>query len=311
MNQDATPLESSVLLPHYVYVLLDDERKPFYVGKGQGNRAFYHTGEVKRFLSKEVLPLQTEERASVSLSNKQSRIRDLLSSGNEPEVMIVGRFETAEEAFSVETVLINFVYGYDELLNKSRGRRANMVRPKGEYGELPDIDIRRTRGERTGEFSSKKMERLQLEGAYDFLSEFLATVEKREFEVRGFEGRDDRRFAPGESNGKLGFLVRIHGIDFVVSFSHTKRPSISIANTLVTRQSLPKGRCVLEKEYKIGEPKNLKVEGQGRYIELIDQSGMCLRFDDDKEALDKLERIRRLFSDSSPNQALEGGSSKH
>lgn len=305
MNQDAIPIESNVLLPHYVYVLLDDERKPFYVGKGQGNRAFHHTGEVKRLLSKEVLPLQTEERASVSLSNKQSKIRDLLSSGNEPEVMIVGRFETAEEALSVETVLINFVYGYDELLNKNRGLRANMVRPKGKQGELPDIDIPRNRGERTGEFSSKKKERLQREGAYDFLSEFLATVEDREFEVRGFEGRDDRGFDPGESNGRLGFLVRIHGIDFMVSFSHTKRPSVTIANTLVTRQSLPKGRCVLEKGYKIGEPKNLKVDGQGRYIELLDQSGVCLRFEDNKGALDELERIRGLFGDSSPNGVTE------
>jgi len=305
MKEDAILLESTVLLPYYVYVLLDDKGKPFYVGKGQGNRAFHHTGEVKRVLSKQVLPIETEELGSVSLSSKQSKIKDLLSSGKEPNILIVGRFETEEEAFSVETVLINFVYGYDELLNKSRGRRANMVRPKGKYDELPDIDIPRTRGERTGEFSSKKMERLQLEGAYDFLSEFLATVEKREFEVRGFEGRDDRRFAPGESNGKLGFLVRIHGIDFVVSFSHTKRPSISIANTLETRQSLPKGRFVLEKEYKIGEPKNLKVEGEGRYIELINQSGVCLRFKDDKEALDELERIRLLFSDSSPSGVTE------
>ena len=304
MNKDAINAESNVLLPYYVYLLLDDKGKPFYVGKGKGNRALHHTDEVRRVLEKEK-GLKSDEPAAAPLSSRQSKILDLLSSGTGPKVLVVGRFETQDEAFSVETVLINFVYGYNKLLNMNRGRGANMVRPKGNYEQLPDIDIPRNRGERTGEFSSRKIERLQLAGAYDFLSGFLAKVEESQFEVRGFEERDDRGFDPGESNGRLGFLVRIHGIDFVVSFSHTKRPSVSIANTLVTRQSLPKGRCVLEKEYNIGEPMNNKVDGQGRYIKLFDRSGVSLRFKNDEEAFHELVRIQRLFGDSSPNGAAE------
>lgn len=288
------PNDSGQLLPYYVYELRDQSGATFYVGKGQGNRAVHHTSEVQRMLKLEMESPEGEDQDQRARSAKQHRIAKMLDAGETPQVIVIGRFETEDEAFAVETVLINWVYGYENLTNISRGRRAAHVRPCGNHGTLPSIDIPRSSGERNGDYAADKISRLQAAGAYDFLSELRAKAEDRGFDVRGFEDQSDRRFHPGESNGQLAFLVRVDGVDLMVNFSFTKRPSICIANTLHTRANVGNWLDKLKKTHSVSAPKNLTIMKEGRYRSL-GENGTPLKPENIDDVLSELERIRQAL----------------
>jgi hypothetical protein len=104
------------LKPYYVYVLMDSSSKRvFYVGKGQGERIFQHTNEVKR--------------GTVETEN-QKEIQRIEQSGSSVSKLVIGRFDTDKEAFVVESILIHWVYGIDNLRNKQSGHDVHSIRKK-------------------------------------------------------------------------------------------------------------------------------------------------------------------------------------
>jgi len=111
---------------YYVYVLIDPrDEQIFYVGKGQEDRVRQHEKDVKRGV---------EETAN------QKKILEILTDGKEVKKVIVGRFDTAEEALSVEAVLIHWVYGIANLTNIASGHGVDNIRPKGHLENLQGID---------------------------------------------------------------------------------------------------------------------------------------------------------------------------
>ncbi len=81
-------------LKYYVYLLIDPKTdEPFYVGKGTGNRVFNH---VK-------CALEEEE----SSSHKYEEIRRILSENNQVKHLIVRHGLTENNAFEVESALID------------------------------------------------------------------------------------------------------------------------------------------------------------------------------------------------------------
>lgn len=131
-DQEASSNEPTAegLLPFYVYELRDPrDQSVFYVGKGKGLRVITaHSPE--------------EENA------KGERIREIRKAGLIEHRTIVGRFETEEEAFAVESILIKWVYGFSNLTNKIHGHRQKFVRDfryKGtpENDAIEGIDIPR------------------------------------------------------------------------------------------------------------------------------------------------------------------------
>lgn len=147
MDNDNEPVErpddqiSSIVKEYYVYELFDAETgEVFYVGEGIRDRAYQHIKEAERIRKK----LSVDPGIDGSLaSEKIDKIQNLMSANeNRVGVRIIGRFETKEEAQSVETVLINWVYGVSTLTNISRGRGAKYVRPKAQpREELSGIDL--------------------------------------------------------------------------------------------------------------------------------------------------------------------------
>jgi hypothetical protein len=117
------------MLPYYVYELRNPSNQVFYVGKGCEYRMFAHVAGEQREVAK--------------------HIKEIEEGGGRVRRVIVGRFETAREAFAVESVLIKWVYGFDKLKNAVRGHRGHFIRdhrlqdPELDVTTLPGIDIER------------------------------------------------------------------------------------------------------------------------------------------------------------------------
>ena len=136
------------LLPFYVYVLIDPrDASVFYVGKGQGNRVLNHVAEAKFLLSR----TQAPER------EKHQRIHDIFKADKEPIELIVGRYESEQEAFAVESTLINFVYDFSQLTNLNRGHGAECIRTNGCFERIEGIDLPKPVRVNDGSFRNAKV----------------------------------------------------------------------------------------------------------------------------------------------------------
>lgn len=119
------------LKPHYVYVLVDplQNNEIFYVGKGTSQRGHDHYKEALR--------------PDAQDSQKIGRIKSIHDQGSKPLVRVIGRFDTEDRAYAVESTLIHWVYGLENLANiqPGRGHRQIRSRKEGLIIELQDIDI--------------------------------------------------------------------------------------------------------------------------------------------------------------------------
>lgn len=259
--------ELQALFPYYVYSLTDPrDQEIFYIGKGQGNRMHSHWAEVCKAISRD----------ETLNSQKQQRLAEIAKLGKEPIQLVVGRYETEEEALSVEATLINWVYGYENLTNLSRGFRNAYIRPKGSAETIHGIDIPKPERSTNGEFMQEKIGGLSSSGAYDFMNEVKQSLSENGLAYRDFSHSKDRPYDPGESNGYLGLLANVADVDFLITTSKTRKAKISIATTDSTRENLTK----LAQIIKIGQPKNIKVRGVGRYVD-FDQK---LKFEENDSA---------------------------
>lgn len=127
------------LLPFYVYVLADkkDIRSIFYVGMGSNERVLTHWKEVQYMLNNQLEPAHP----------KHHRMLEIARNGSEPIQVVIGRFETRDEAYAVEATLINWVYGYENLTNLSRGHNADQVRPFDFWDLISGIDVERSQSD--------------------------------------------------------------------------------------------------------------------------------------------------------------------
>lgn len=106
-------------LEYYVYVCSDpDTHRPFYVGKGKGNRVFNHLDDK-------------------SENEKVRKINELKARGKEPIMEILAHGLDEETAFKVEAAAIDLI-GIDNLTNRQRGHESSV------YGkiEVSTLDAR-------------------------------------------------------------------------------------------------------------------------------------------------------------------------
>ena len=135
---------------------------------------------------------------------------------------------------------------------------------------IEGIDEARKPGVRTGAYRDRHIAKLSAAGTYDFVVAIQQSLSQARLEWRDMSSREDRPYHPGESNGALGILVRVAGIDFLVVIRSTNTPKIGVATTTATRAHLDK-LARLE----AGEPNNLVVDGMRRYMKLPDALATC------------------------------------
>jgi hypothetical protein len=96
---------------YYVYILSDpDTNKPFYVGKGKGNRLFAHVNDS--------LNEPTE-------NDKLQQIRDIIARGQDVKFEVLRHGMTEAEAFEVEAAIIDYI-GIPILANKAIGHKSEI-----------------------------------------------------------------------------------------------------------------------------------------------------------------------------------------
>jgi hypothetical protein len=97
-------LKTQEALKYYVYMLVDPRDKTiFYVGKGQGNRAFDHARDALKE------PDKTKEK-----NEKLDTIRSIIAQGKEVIIYIVRHGLTDEStAFEIESTLIDFITSFN------------------------------------------------------------------------------------------------------------------------------------------------------------------------------------------------------
>ena len=108
----------------YVYMLQDDNGKPFYIGKGQGGRVFCHENDADKLL--EVIRSENGDR-NVDYSKLSEKIKTIIKSSGKVEKVIIKWGLTENEAFMCESALMN-MYDYifpETLTNISNGHASN------------------------------------------------------------------------------------------------------------------------------------------------------------------------------------------
>lgn len=127
-------------MDYYVYILFDTKTNDvFYVGKGKGFRIDHHENDTIE-------------------SEKTSKIKELQKADRFGK-RVVGRYYTESEAHAVETVLIKWVYGFDNLTNKVHGRYSALIRTMGNYETIPGIDVEYTPNLNDGSFTKAQQEK--------------------------------------------------------------------------------------------------------------------------------------------------------
>ena len=164
------------LLPYYVYELRDPRNNElFYVGKGTRNRVKQHDAPDK----------------DADGTDKEKRIAEIRAAGFADCIrLVIGRYRSEDEAFAVESTLIKWIYGRDNLANIVAGHRDRFIRSHKQrdswtpslhpaYEPVPQIDVpTRKTGMRDGDYTQAQIQRSidnAVEAKLDTLREFLST----------------------------------------------------------------------------------------------------------------------------------------
>lgn len=114
-------------LAYYVYALVDPrDNKIFYIGKGTGNRIFQH----------EICAVKDENVETL----KYDRIREINETGKKIKYYIIRHGMTEEQAFLVESVLIN-VFTYDAFNLEKQLTNIQSGHHESEWGIMTDEEL--------------------------------------------------------------------------------------------------------------------------------------------------------------------------
>ncbi len=216
----------------YVYILIDPRNEQiFYVGKGQEDRLFQHEKEAER------ADLGTE---------KHKKIIEIQNSGHQVKKIIIGRFNTEQEAFSVEGVLIHWVYGIKNLTNLASGHGVESIRPKGHFEDLAGID------EPVLAYCERTKKNRKKNDVIPFLEEIRELIEK-ECSIKFDEIHTN--------NDRHTYLVKfIKGVRLTVVSHHTAKRAAA-----VTIESLDVKKHHKDRVKEICDQTKIECKDKGRY----------------------------------------------
>ena len=272
-ESDNTDEQVEPLKEYYVYALFDKaNNKVFYVGKGKGQRCFHHEREADRS------DLETEKIEMI----RKLKARDSLG------VIILSRHDSQVEAYAVESVLIKWVYGKDNLTNQKYGEKSDYVRSYDNFKSgQARLDVGSTKSDE-GVFTEEKINDLRRYNTYEFRDQLRGSVEAAGFETYDFKDSFEA-FDPLEGNGYLGFVVKVSDLDLRVDFTKSKKISIKILPTKSISQKIELKLSQIG--YGVGEFVNM-----GRYAHFTVAGQEMRKFATKEEATKFLEIIQNTLA---------------
>jgi hypothetical protein len=151
----------------YVYALIDPrDGSIFYVGKGKRERILHHAAQVvidEAF--KDCDNSEVNSNSDQSRTEKELRIAEIKMASLSVIERVLARFNTEDEAFAVESVLIHWVYGRKQeggaLTNIQAGHNHNNVRRKGNLDQCEYLDVVKQMRSEPGVYGSTELKKLQ------------------------------------------------------------------------------------------------------------------------------------------------------
>jgi len=212
----------------YVYELVDlsiEPPKVFYVGKGTNNRIYNHAIKVQNKI----------ENNEVLSDDKEIAIAEFLQGNKSPEDLgeiIIGRFDSDEEAFAVEATMIKWIYGRDSLTNQVAGHYSDFIRTKGDYDKEHDIQPK------TG-YSERQAEMMEQAGTKEIAENLVEELTELGFKEMYYysNGTEDGAYWPVPGFPAVMVQIKVQKASDKVVLN--ARPSLQNKN--VKKDKLPKG----------------------------------------------------------------------
>jgi hypothetical protein len=150
----------------YVYALIDPrDSSIFYVGKGKRERILQHAGQVA--IGDTFIDCNDGEgnpNSNQTRTEKVQKIAEIKMAGLDVIERILARFNTQDEAFAVESVLIHWVYGRKQeggvLTNIQAGHGHSHVRRKNNLEQCEYLDVVKKMRSAPGVYGSTSLKRL-------------------------------------------------------------------------------------------------------------------------------------------------------
>lgn len=233
--------EYKELKKHYVYELVNGHtQQVFYVGKGQDQRALQHKVDA--------------DNSDIS-TPKLDRIREIKESGQQVVERIIGRYTTAKEAFAVESTLIHWVYGYDNLTNEVGGHGCDSIRPDGHFEKIEGIDIPERVHSFDGAYSNEHIALRESNNIISFMEDVKSYVEKNTGYLLSKINTDSARFTR--------IFYPINEMFIVIGTGHTSKHLLWIEVQAIDGKLQSKDKII-----ELCKKSSLKIKNKGSHAKL-------------------------------------------
>ncbi len=282
------------LKKYYVYALIDprdvSENGILYIGKGKDTRGQAHATKALSFkeLTKTV---EDNDRQS----EKHKKIQEIYKATNEkPIVRVIGRFDTNEEAFAVEAVLIQYCYGLTRsggsLTNIVLGHNSRHFRHKGDFELTSRLDIPKV-NRIVGEYSKSEVDKLISNNIPEIAEETveqLRALIASDPDLKNKIQIDNPQFV--ESGRYVGAVVNFGEDDVIMRLQF--RSTKMVTNLRARKESTQQGKQLFSARMK---ELDLEIKNKGAYGWMPNWSGQSLKFTDYSTVILRMKELLKKF----------------
>jgi hypothetical protein len=289
----ATELKDQ-LKKYYVYALIDprlaSEKGIFYIGKGTDKRGLAHAANALKLSNLE----KTDEDKDKD-SEKNKKIREIYAATQEkPMVRVLGRFDTHEEAFAAESILIKYSYGLTRtggpLTNIVLGHKSRHIRDKGNFDSIERLDIPKV-NKIDGTYIRSELDKLLSRGIPEIAEETVDQIRAliaKDPDLRGHITIEAPKIV--EYGRYVGAIVNFGEEDVILRLQF--RPTSLITNLRARHESTKLGK---EKFSARMSAHDLEIKGHGSYGWIEGWKNNGLKFNDYEIALSRIKQAYNCF----------------
>jgi hypothetical protein len=134
---------------------------------------------------------------------------------------VIGRFDTEQEAFAVESCLIKWSYGIGNLTNTVHGHHHEFIREISIFEEVPGLDIEKIISQNDGTYTNEQnslSEKHNVEQKLNYIKHGLESrYEQLKVSTPDFKKpKDPSLYIPINDIAKLQLILRPSGTDVVI-----------------------------------------------------------------------------------------------